>query len=332
MYALQTSSLRNATAPAERRGIARDEVKLLVTHRAAATNRHVIFRDLPSVLERGDLLVVNDSATVAAALPAKRANGERLQLHVATKIDERIWVSEPRDTVLCGEELRLPGGATVVMIAPLDPEYPRLWYGWYQLPAPMYDFLGEYGKPIHYGYVSEDFPIGDYQTIFAREAGSSEMPSAARPFTMRVFDALRERGVEIATITLHCGVASLEEPERPPAERYRVSPEAADAVNRARDDGRRVIAVGSTALRALESSYDDGRIIASAGWTDLVIGDGYEIRTVDGLLTGFHDSAATHQAILRAFLGRGLLASTYAEAAEAGYYQHEFGDVHLIIG
>jgi len=331
VYALQTSSLRNASAPPERRGIARDGVKLLVTHRASATNRHLIFRDLPSVLNPGDLLVVNDSATIPAAITATRASGEQLQVHVATKIDERIWISEPRDTVLCGEELRLPGGGSLVAIAPLDPEYPRLWYAWYQLPMPMYAYLALYGKPIHYGYVTEDFPLNDYQTIFGRETGSSEMPSAARPFTARVVDALHQRGIEIATITLHCGVASLEEPERPPAERYRVPVESAEGVNAARNEGRRVIAVGSTALRALESSFDGNRIIASSGWTDLVIGERYCVRTVDGLLTGFHDSAATHQAILRAFLGRGLLASAYAEAADAGYHQHEFGDVQLII-
>ncbi len=331
MYALQISSLRNATEPPERRGVARDEVKMLVTHRVSGTNRHVRFLDIPSVLQAGDLLVVNDSATIPAALSARRQNGERIQLHVATKIDERIYVTEPRDTVLCGEELRLPAGGSVVAIAPLDPEYPRLWYAWFHIPEPMYDFLGRHGKPIHYGYVTEEFPMDDYQTIFAREPGSSEMPSAARPFSTRVLEALIARGVEIATITLHCGVASLEEPERPPAERYRVPVETAQAVNRARVQGRRIIAVGSTALRALESSYYRGETTASSGWTDLVITDAYTVRTVDGLLTGFHDSAATHQSILRAFLGRGLLASAYAQAADAEYYQHEFGDVHLIL-
>jgi S-adenosylmethionine:tRNA ribosyltransferase-isomerase len=217
------------------------------------------------------------------------------------------------------------------MIAPVDPEYPRLWYAWFQLPETMYAFLAAHGQPIHYGYITEVFPMSDYQTVFSRETGSSEMPSAARPFSTRVVDALQQRGVDIAAITLHCGVASLEEPERPPAERYRVSVETADAVNRARSESRRVIAVGSTALRALESSLYGGGIVASSGWADLVIGDRYPVRSVDGLLTGFHDTGATHQSILRAFLGSGLLASAYAEAADAGYYQHEFGDVHLIL-
>jgi S-adenosylmethionine:tRNA ribosyltransferase-isomerase len=331
VYALQTSSLRNATAPPERRGIARDEVKMLVTDRASGMNYHRSFVDLPAVLRPGDLIVVNDSATIPAALTAERENGERLQLHVATKIDERIWMMEPRDSVLCGEELRLPAGGSVVTIAPVDPEQPRLWYGWFQLPQPMYTYLAEHGMPIHYSYVTEEFPLSEYQTIFAREPGSSEMPSAARPFSARVLHEIHRRGIEIATITLHCGVASFEEPERPPSERFRVPFETAEAVNRARAQRSRVIAVGSTVLRALESSREKNLVIASSGWTDLVIGEGYELQTVDGLLTGFHDRAATHQSILRAVLGRGLLATAYDEAAYEGYYQHEFGDVHLIL-
>ncbi len=175
------------------------------------------------------------------------------------------------------------------------------------------------------------FPLDDYQTIFAREPGSSEMPSAARPFTPRVVHALRQRGVEIATITLHCGIASFEAPERPSIERYSVSAQAAAAVNRVREEGRRIIAVGSTSLRALETAYVDGQIVASSGWTDVIINEQSEVKSVDGLLTGFHDEAATHQWMLRAFLDRDLLESAYDEAAECDYYQHEFGDTHLIL-
>ncbi len=331
MYALQTSSLHNATEPPEYRGIARDEVKMLVTSRASGVNYHRRFVDLPSVLHPGDLVVVNDSATVPAALTARRQNGEQLHVHVATKLDDHTWMTEPRDTVRSGEELLLPAGGSVVMIAPLDSQYPRLWYASFQLPQPMYPYLMEHGKPIHYGYITEAFPLQAYQTIFAREPGSSEMPSAARPFSTRVIEDMKRRRIDIAPITLHCGVASFEEPERPPAERYRVPFETAEAVNCAREQGRRVIAVGSTVLRALESSYEAGRVIASSGWTDLVIDERRTVQSVDGLLTGFHDRAATHQSILRAVLGRALLAAAYREAADGGYYQHEFGDVHLIL-
>lgn len=329
--ALQISSLLEATAPPERRGIARDEVRMLVTDRNARTHTHSTFDSLAAFLRSGDLLVVNDSATLPAALQGHRQDSSALRLHVSSEIDRRLWTAEPRGTVRCGEEVRLPGDASVVFIAPVEPERPRLWYAWFDLPLPMSDYLVRNGEPIRYGYVTERFPLTDYQTIFAREPGSSEMPSAARPFTPRVLAALDKRGVDIAAITLHCGVASFEAPERPAMERYTVSYETAQAINRAHAEKRRVIAVGTTALRAPETAWHDGAVIASTGWTDLVIEANDRPKSVDGLLTGFHDAAATHQWILRAFLDEELLAQAYTEAAECGYYQHEFGDVHLIV-
>ena len=322
--------LADATAPPEKRGLARDGVRLLVTERATGTHAHHRFFELPSILHAGDLLVVNDSATLPAALTARRASGETLALHVSTMIDGRIFMVEPRSAVLCGEELALPKGGSAVMLAPVDPERPRLWYAWFGLPMPMNAYLLQTGDPIRYGYINERFPLPDYQTMFARDYGSSEMPSAARPFTPRVVHALHERGVELAAITLHCGVASFEAPEQPASERYIVSPQAAAAINAAKDDGRRIIAVGTTVVRALESAFHDRKVIASSGWTDLVIDGKHHVGTVDGLLTGFHHDGATHQWMLHAFVDPVLLSEAYDAAAACGYLQHEFGDVHLI--
>jgi S-adenosylmethionine:tRNA ribosyltransferase-isomerase len=329
--ALPRPSLVEAAAPPERRGIERDAVRLLVTDRGAGVHHHARFYELPSFLRPGDVLVVNDSATIPAAVTAARTNGERMQLHVSTRIDDRIWIAEPRDSVLPGEELRLPLGASAVAIAPVDPQRPRLWYARFQLPQPMNEYLASVGEPIRYGYVPLRFPLSDYQTIFARVPGSAEMPSAARPFSARVVEALRERRVTLATITLHCGVSSFEAPERPATERFVVPPVTADIVNTARREGRRVIAIGTTALRALESAVYEEDVVASSGWTDLVIDSTYTIRTADALLTGFHDVSATHRWIVGSFLDRATLESAYAEAADRGYYYHEFGDVHLIL-
>jgi S-adenosylmethionine:tRNA ribosyltransferase-isomerase len=304
---------------------------MLVTDRAARTHHHAHFFDLSSFLRRGDLLVVNDSATLPAAIPATRADGEALTLHVATKIDTRIWLTEPRGGVHLGEELSLPEGGSVVMIAPVEPEHARVWYAWYQLPRPMDAYLARVGEPIRYRYVGKRLPLRDYQTIFARRPGSSEMPSAARPFTPAVLDALGERGIEVATLTLHCGVASFEVPERPATEWYAIPHATADKVNAVRRDGSRVVAVGTTVLRAMESAVEGTEVVAAMGWTDLVIDDRHTVRTADALLTGFHDAAATHQSILRAFADRELLAQAYDRAAEGGYYYHEFGDMHLIL-
>jgi S-adenosylmethionine:tRNA ribosyltransferase-isomerase len=329
--ATPSRTLVEAAAPAERRGLVRDGVRLLVTDRSIRRHVHTRFAELAAHLRPGDVLVVNDSATLPAALTARRENGEQLLVHVSTKIDERLWTTEPRGTVLLGEELRLPDGGSAVLIAPVDPNRPRVWYAWFQLPLPMNDYLAVYGEPIRYPYVMERFPLSDYQTIFARVPGSAEMPSAARPFTPQVVACLRSAGVELQTITLHCGVASYEAPERPGPERYAVPRATAEAVNAARSEGRRVIAVGTTALRALESAVVGNELIAASGWTDLVLDSRHHVRSTDGLLTGFHDETATHLWILRAFLDRELLASAYGEAAEYGYACHEFGDVHLIV-
>jgi len=327
----QGPSLIEAVGPPERHGVARDEVRMLVTNRATRSHAHARFLDLPSALRTGDILVVNDSATLPAAIAARRANGEALTLHVATMIDARIWMAEPRGTVFVGEELRLPCGGSAVMIAPVEPEQARLWYAWFQLPSPMYEYLHDVGEPIRYGYVTRRFPLSDYQTMFAREPGSSEMPSASRPFTPRVVSALHARGIDFATITLHCGVASFELAERPGMERFTVPRETADALNAARAGGRRIIAIGTTVLRALESALQGNEIVASSGWTDLIIDSQSRIKSVDGFLTGFHDPKATHLWMLRAFTDAGLLASAYDEAGRRGYHYHEFGDVHLIV-
>jgi S-adenosylmethionine:tRNA ribosyltransferase-isomerase len=167
--------------------------------------------------------------------------------------------------------------------------------------------------------------------MFARTRGSAEMPSAARPFTPTVVETLRQRGVTIAPITLHCGVSSFEAPERPPMERFAVPHTTAKTVSDARRTAGRVIAVGTTVVRALESSMLDGRVVASSGWTDLVIDARHRVRSVDGLLTGFHEPAATHLWLLESFLDSALLNCAYAEAADRGYRYHEFGDVHLIL-
>jgi S-adenosylmethionine:tRNA ribosyltransferase-isomerase len=324
-------TLREATVPPERRGIERDAVRMLVTQRAQRSHEHRSFLDLPAFAKPGDLLVVNDSATIPASLRATSADGEILKLHVATPIDSRVWMAEPRATVRVGDELRLPEGGSAVMIAPVDPERPRLWYAWFSLPLPMLAYLAKHGEPIRYGYIEERLPLADYQTLFARYPGSAEMPSAARPFTLRVLRDVRRAGAALAKITLHCGVSSFEQPERPASERFYVSPETADAVNAAKREGRRVIAVGTTVVRALESAVREGVVVACAGWTDLVIEPHTQLQCIDALITGFHDRGATHVSMLRAMLDDELLEDAYREAADEAYFIHEFGDVHLIV-
>lgn len=322
--------LIEATEPPEYRGVARDGVRMLVTDRQKRLHKDAHFYDLPWLLRAGDLLVVNDSATLPASIVARRSHGDAIRLHVSTRIDERLWTVEPREEVAAGETLTLPGGATATMVAPVEPRQPRLWYAAFRLEAPMYAYLADFGTPINYAYLRRSFPLRDYQTLFAREIGSAEMPSAARPFTKSVVAELRDRGVEIATVTLHSGVASFEASEGPATERFAVSHSTAERVNDARRKGRRVIAIGTTVVRALESAATDEGVVATRGWTDLIIDETYRPKAVDALLSGFHDANATHLSLLHAFVDAALLQEAYEHAAESGYRYHEFGDVQLI--
>jgi S-adenosylmethionine:tRNA ribosyltransferase-isomerase len=287
--------------------------------------QHLTFTDLPDVLRPGDLLVANDSATLPAALDGP------ITVHVSTRLPAGLWVVEPRHAaVSAGQTLPLPGGASAHLLVPY-PDSARLWVARLDLPLPALDYLDRWGRPIQYPYVRGFWPISMYQTVYAGPPGSAEMPSAGRPFSPDVLERLAHRGIGFTTLTLHTGVASLEQHERPYAEEYIVPPSTAAQVNAARAQGRRVIAVGTTVVRALESAFQDGSVMATHAWTDVVITPARGVSTVDGLLTGFHEPRASHLAMLEAIAGRPHLARAYQAALEGHYLWHEFGDVHLIL-
>ncbi len=321
-----------ADEPPEARGLGRDGVRLLVTAEDGRLVRHAHFTDLPDFLRAGDLLVVNDSATLPAALTARRADRTDVPFHLSTRLGPDRWVVEPRKVAgVAGEELALPGGGRATLLAPYRGSS-RLWEAWLELPEETVAYLHRWGRPISYPYVRGQWPIEAYQTIFAREPGSAEMPSAARPFTPDVVERLAGRGVRLATLTLHTGVASPEHDEPPYDEAFAVPPPTAELVNATRAAGGRVIAVGTTVVRALESAVGaDGLVEPAQGRTDLVITPERGVRVVDGLLTGFHEPKATHLAMLEAIAGRPHLERAYAAALAGGYNWHEFGDVHLLL-
>jgi S-adenosylmethionine:tRNA ribosyltransferase-isomerase len=335
-----------AHEPPEARGVARDEVRLLVSHLERDLLTHAQFTELAGFLHAGDLLVVNASATINAALPASRPNGERVMLHLSQRLPSGMWSVELRRPSDAGtrplldasidEVVSLPEGATARLVAPYgavgaDGDV-RLWVATLDVHGAIDAYVDCVGRPIRYGYVPREWPLSFYQTIFAREPGSAEMPSAGRPFTPRTLDALATRGVRVAPIVLHTGVSSLEEHEPPYAERYRVTAATARVVNETRAAGGRVIAVGTTVVRALETvASSDGYVEPGQGWTDLVIDPERGLRAVDGLLTGFHEPRASHLAMLAAIAGRDHLTRAYASALDEGYLWHEFGDVHLLL-
>jgi S-adenosylmethionine:tRNA ribosyltransferase-isomerase len=319
--------------PPEARGLPRDGVRMLVSRRASGEISQHGFADLPGLLLPGDLLVVNTTAT----LPAQVRVSAELAVHFSGPRPDGSWLTElrlitgkttvPNDRGYPGQRLALPGGAALTLEGRATA---RLWRA--RLSVAVVPYLLHYGKPIRYSYVPRAWPLSYYQTVFAREPGSAEMPSASRPFSPSVVTRLVSAGVLIAPLTLHCGVSSLEGDEDPYPEPYDVPPATADLVNHVRARGGRVIAAGTTVVRALETvAAADGRVAAGAGWTSHVVTPQTGVRAVDGLLTGLHEPRSSHLRMLAAFAGPGLLSRCYQAAIDAGYLWHEFGDVHLLL-
>lgn len=342
----------------------RDAVRMVTGRRATGEVAHHAFRELPRLLRAGDVLVVNTSRTLPAAVDA-RAGSEPVVVHFSTRQDDGRWAVElrtperggatsPRPGGPRGAVLELAGGGRLVLEEPLSPPAGRLWLASVSMADPV-AYLHRHGRPIRYRYTARDQPLSAYQTVFsvtspAGGAGSAEMPSAGRPFTAALVTALVSRGVQIAPLVLHTGVASAEAHEPPYPERFEVPQSTARLVNAARSSrganrrrsravdedgwagGGRAIAVGTTAVRALESACDGrGRVRAAAGWTDLVVTPERGVRAVDGLLTGLHEPQASHLLMLEAVAGAALLDRVYAEAVRERYRWHEFGDVNLLL-
>lgn len=321
-----------AHEPPEMRGLTRDDVRLLVSFTNSRRIEHAQFTDLPRFLLPGDLLVINVSATIPAALTARRGDGTEVLAHISTRLPAELTIVEFRQaSVSAGEVFELPDGAVITALTPY-PGSQRLWVTRLELPEPLLKYLEHWGKPINYSYIRGSWPIEMYQNVYAKVPGSAEMPSAGRPFTAEIMDRLARAGVFFAPVLLHTGVSSLEHSESPYEEYFEVPYEAVAAIQRAKKRKNRVIAVGTTTIRALESVVDDaGRLIATRAWTDLVITSGRDLRIVDGLLTGFHEPKASHLAILETLTGRDRLAQAYQAAQDIGYLWHEFGDLHLIL-
>lgn len=328
-----------AHEPPEARGLPRDGVRMMVSP-GEDLPVHASFTQLPAFLRPGDVLVVNTSATVPAALDAFLPSGEPVVVHVSTQLPGGLWLVEvrrgsggataPFDLPEAGTITLLAGGTATLLSRFSDSR--RLWVATFDLGSPVVDHLQRHGRPVRYRHVPDEWPIADYQTVFAAEPGSAEMPSAARPFTPDVVTHLVRSGVVVAPLALHTGVSSLEGHETPYPERYVVPATTAAIVNAARDAGGRLVAVGTTVVRAIETVADaQGRLHPGSGWTEVVVSPDHPVRAVDALLTGWHEPEASHLWMLEAIAGRTALEQAYAAAFESGYLWHEFGDTHLLL-
>jgi S-adenosylmethionine:tRNA ribosyltransferase-isomerase len=340
--AFELAPALEASEPPEARGLARDEVRLMVASRSEGDIVHTRFRELPRHLHRGDLLVVNTSATLPAAVAGTRA-GSAIEVRFATRAPEDrggdLHVVElrsadgetPLGTGRAGDLIGLPGEACLELRGPYAGS-DRLWLARADVGEPIERWLLRHGRPIRYGYVWGRWPLSAYQTPFASVPGSAEMPSAGRPFTAGLVARLVARGVLFAPLLLHTGVSSPERHEPPYPEQYAVSAATARLVGAVRGWGGRVIAVGTTAVRALETvAAPDGTVEPGAGWTNLVVTPERGLRTVDGMITGWHEPLASHLQILEALAGEAFVERCYDSAVEQHYLWHEFGDSHLIL-
>jgi S-adenosylmethionine:tRNA ribosyltransferase-isomerase len=330
-----------AHEPPEARGLSRDGVRLLLARRTDGSIVHHTFADLPDLLSPGDVVVINVSATIPAAVPARRSNGTRVRVHFATRAPhlEDDWrVVEIRSAdggrparLPAGERLELRGGAALDLVAPYASGQ-RLMLARFCCALLVDEYLERHGEPIRYSHVRGRWPLEAYQNVYAISPGSAEMPSAGRPFTRELISRLVAREITVAPITLHAGVSSPESHEPPFPEWFEVTKPTARTICAARHRGGRVIAVGTTVVRALESAADgDGCSCARSGWTGHVVTPECGVRAVDGLITGWHDPEASHLMMLEAVAGPELLRASYDAALDSGYLWHEFGDSHLIL-
>ncbi len=328
--------------------------RLLVIDPASGDFTDAAVAELPRFLRKGDVLVVNDAATLPASLHGTLA-GASIELRLAgaaaeapegtfaaVLFGEGDWRTKtehrpPPPPTRAGDVLVFAGGlrATVMAVDELSPRLLVVRFD--RAGARLWSALYVAGKPVQYAYVERELRLWDVQTSYASRPWAMEMASAGRPLAAGLLFALRDAGVLLATLTHAAGLSStgddILDARLPFAERYDIPEATVRAIEHAKLGDGRVVAVGTTVVRALEgaAAAHGGRLRAGEGTTSILLGPGFRTRVVDGLLTGMHEPTASHFALLQAFAPRGLLERAYAAAEAAGYLGHEFGDSNLVL-
>lgn len=314
----------------------RDASRMLVLHRSTGDVEHRAFRDLPGYLAPGDVLVLNDTKVYPARVIARRRTGGKVELLVLRKLDERRWEAlvSPGRRARPGETLVIGGGDVEVRVGERTDAGGRI-LEFDGMPAE--DVLRRFGRMPLPPYIKRDLEDQDrYQTVYAREDGSAAAPTAGLHFTPEMLQKIEAMGVKLARVTLHVGLDTFRpiheervEDHKMHSEEYAISPAAAEAINSATG---RVVAVGTTTVRALESAAsEDGMVQPGRRSTSLFIMPGYRFRVVDALLTNFHLPGSTLIVLVSAFAGREKVLAAYRQAVEHRYRFYSFGDAMLIV-
>lgn len=327
---------RIAQAPAE----SRDASRLLAVNRAAASLSDRAFSELPALLRAGDCLVVNDSRVIPARVLAEDVDGRPVELLFVEAMSDGLWRALVRPGRRCRAGTHLRAGGARLRVVGVDADGARLIA---HENGTIASLLDQHGVPPLPPYIArhakpepEDWER--YQTVYARAPGSVAAPTAGLHFTDALLDSLRTGGVEVHALTLHVGPATFRPVTSPTVESHTIAAETAvvpaptaAAVNRAHAEGRRVVAVGTTVTRALESAVgDEGRVAALAGPASLTIRPGHRFRAVDALLTNFHLPRSSLLLLVAAFAGRDLVLRAYRHAVAADYRFYSYGDAMLI--
>jgi S-adenosylmethionine:tRNA ribosyltransferase-isomerase len=328
----------NAKEPPERRGIRRDYVKMMVLDKTTGYTNHTQFYHLDRFLKKGDLLVLNASRTVPAVLKSqKEMDGTEVEIRLAHRKNESIWEALPvSGTVKKGDVIRFSPTLTATIIEQSD-ETPFVLLAFNLCCSSLFNQIYRLGEPVRYEYIQEPWNLDYYQTVFATIPGSVEMPSAGRAFSWELLFRLQKKGVKIAYITLHTGLSYLLDDKwhKGPDtnfENYEVPKETAEMILETKRSGGKVIAVGTTVVRALETvAREKGILQAASGWTNLYITENTKLQVCDGLITGMHEPEASHLQLLSAFVDREKLYDAYTDAIQHRYLWHEFGDMNLIL-
>jgi S-adenosylmethionine:tRNA ribosyltransferase-isomerase len=318
----------------------RDASRLLVLNRETGALQHVIFRQLPEYLEPGDLLVVNETRVIPARIYARKlATGGRVEILLLSRKDDLTWECLVGGKGLtAGRQLLLEGGPAAQVVQVLDG--PRRLLRFEQV---LDSYLAQVGQMPLPPYIHT--PLADperYQTVYARQPGSAAAPTAGLHFTPALLDRIRESGVGLTTVTLHVGLDTFAPVTEDSPEEHKIhtewcqlTQEASDLINKTRQHGGRVIAVGTTSVRTLESAArqtEPGQAVSPfCGPTDLYILPGYSFRVVDAMVTNFHLPRSSLIMLVSAFAGREKILATYRSAIQAGYRFYSFGDAMLIL-